>query len=105
VAYIPLLFSLRMADQIALSGKIDTQVLGELKDRIERILAANDALSIKDLAVHGDDLMAIGIPKGKRIGDTLSFLFETVLDDPKQNTREQLLLLAKNYQEFAGFTN
>ncbi len=94
-----------MADQIAIGGKADLQMLGELKDRIEGILAAKDALSIKDLAVDGNDLMEIGIPKGKRIGFTLAFLFESVLDDPKQNTREQLLLLAKNYQEFAGFTN
>lgn len=103
--YIPLLFSLRMADQIAISGKADYPLLGELKDRIEGILAAKDALSIKDLAVDGNDLMEVGIPKGKRIGATLAFLFESVLDDPKQNTREQLLLLVKNYEEFAGFTN
>lgn len=103
--YIELLFSLRMADQIAIGGKADTQALVELKERIESILVAKDALSIKDLVVHGNDLMEIGIPKGKRIGETLGFLLETVLDDPKQNTREQLLLLAKNYQEFAGFTS
>lgn len=101
---IPLLFQVRIADQIAIHGQADTTLLDELKDRIDAIIEAQDALSIKDLAIGGNELMKIGIPKGKRIGSTLAFLLETVLDDPAQNRPELLLTLAKNYQERVGST-
>lgn len=103
--FIPLLFQLRIADQIAIHGTANTILLDELSIRIEAVIKARDALSIKDLAVDGNDLMSIGIPKGQKIGATLTYLLETVLDDPGQNTREQLLTIAQNYQSLPVFTN
>jgi len=100
---IPLLFQLRIADQIAIHGEPNTSLIDELQERINKILAAKDALSIKDLAIGGNDLMKMGI-QGKSIGIILSYLLETVLDDPRQNTSEQLLTIAKNYQERVGTT-
>ncbi|MGE4583394.1 MAG: CCA tRNA nucleotidyltransferase [Sphaerochaeta sp.] len=94
------LFVLRMADQIAIHGKADIRLLEELEGRIRTIIEQQDALSIKDLAINGNDLIGLGIPKGTRIGATLSYLLETVLDDPRQNERQQLLQLAKAYQSF-----
>ncbi|NLE16002.1 MAG: HD domain-containing protein [Spirochaetales bacterium] len=103
--YIPQLLQLRIADQIAIHGTANTVLLDELKQRIEAILEEHDALSIKDLAVNGNDLMDLGIPKGEKIGATLAYLLETVLDDPGQNNREQLLNLAEKYHCLAVFTN
>ncbi len=100
-----MLFSLRIADQIAIHGKADIRLLEELEQRIKGILDAQDALSIKDLAVNGNHLMQAGIPKGKQLGKTLEYLLETVLDDPAQNTKEQLLEIAKLYQSLSTFTN
>lgn len=100
---IPLLFQLRIADQIAIHGEPNTQLIDELQTRIDGILAAKDALNIKDLAIGGNDLMKMGI-MGKTIGSTLTYLLETVLDDPSQNNAEQLLTIAKNYQERVGTT-
>ena len=54
---------------------------------------------MKDLAVNGRDLMAEGIPAGKHLGIVLNELFETVLDDPAMNTKEKLLIVAKNYYD------
>ena len=48
--------------------------------------------------------MQIGVPKGKSIGSTLSYLLEAVLDDPAQNNAEQLLSMARNYQRSVGAT-
>ncbi len=101
---IPLLFQLRIADQIAIHGEPNTTLIDELQERINQILAAKDALSIKDLAIDGNDLIKMGVPKGKRLGTTLAYLLEVVLDDPKQNNAEQLLTIAKNYQESVGTT-
>jgi hypothetical protein len=55
--------------------------------------------------VNGNDLMKAGIPQGKQLGKTLDYLLETVLDDPAQNTKEQLMDIARNYQSFSTFTS
>jgi putative nucleotidyltransferase with HDIG domain len=78
--------------------------LAELKGRIEKELAHNTAFSLKDLAVNGNDLMAEGIPGGVILGEVLRELFETVLDDPKENERAHLIAIAKNlYARAADF--
>jgi poly(A) polymerase/tRNA nucleotidyltransferase (CCA-adding enzyme) len=67
--------------------------------RVEKALDESQAISLKDLAVSGRDLMAIGIKPGKTMGIILGELLETVLDDPEQNTREDLLLIAGKLHE------
>ena len=66
-------------------------LLIELNDRIKTIEAKKQALSLKDLAVNGKDLIAAGIPAGKQLGEILNALFEAVLEDPEMNQREKLL--------------
>ena len=71
-----------------------------LERRIDKVLGQERILSLKDLDVNGDDLMReLGITGGPQIGTILSFLLETVLDDPGQNRREQLLTIAKRFYE------
>lgn len=72
------------------------QSLLELKKRVESELKSQTALSLKDLAVNGRDLMTLGIPGGKQMGFILDKLFEAVLEDPKQNTKDTLLKIAQN---------
>ena len=97
------LFDLRLADIYGMHNKPvrghDSQtiaLLNELSDRIKKETERNSALSLKTLAVNGKDLMKEGIPAGKELGNILSELLETVLDDPSQNEKEKLLLIAKN---------
>jgi tRNA nucleotidyltransferase (CCA-adding enzyme) len=59
------------------------------------ILRRGDPLTRGDLAVTGSDLQALGIT-GPRLGKTLSALLERALDDPRINTRESLLTLARS---------
>jgi len=47
------------------------------------------------LAINGRDLAAIGITPGPITGIILNELLETVLDDPAENTHEQLLNVAR----------
>ena len=56
-----------------------------------QILARGDCLSLKELAVTGDDLIASGIPKGKQIGLILERLLDEVLKDPSANEKTLLL--------------
>lgn len=75
----------------------------ELRNRIEKIQSQATAMSLKDLAVNGKDLMEMGIERGPQIGRILNELFETVTDSPEMNEREKLLNLARNLaQKFAS---
>lgn len=92
------LFRLRLADTYGFSGKEpDYRSIKPLADRVKSSLADSRALSIKDLAIDGNDLKAAGVENGKIMGVILRELLETVLDDPAQNTKEKLLEIAENY--------
>ena len=58
---------------------------------VARIRAAGEPLTLKDLAVKGDDLIAAGVRPGPDVGEMLGRLLEEVLEDPARNTREYLL--------------
>jgi len=62
-----------------------------LTQAVEKIRAANPPLTLKDLAVKGDDLIAAGVRAGPDVGEALARLLEEVLDDPARNTKEYLL--------------
>lgn len=97
------LFVLRLADMYGMwNENIDirysssVKLLLELKDRIEKELEKKSALTLKDLAVNGNDLISVGIPSGKQLGIILKELMNVVLEDPTQNNKETLLKIAKN---------
>ena len=48
-------------------------------------------MSLKQLAVSGNDLLALGIPQGKAVGQMLNRLLEAVMDGSLPNEREALL--------------
>ncbi|MCA9729699.1 MAG: HD domain-containing protein, partial [Candidatus Eisenbacteria bacterium] len=91
------LFAMRAAD--TLGNGLRTRVapeLARLRERIDLEVTAANALSIRDLAVGGNDLMAtLGLAAGPRLGRILNGLLEAVLEDPARNNRAQLLTLAE----------
>jgi tRNA nucleotidyltransferase (CCA-adding enzyme) len=62
---------------------------------VAEIRRRGDPLGRGDLAVDGNDLIALGVPRGPRLGEVLDRLLDRVLDDPSLNTSEQLSALAK----------
>ena len=89
------MYQLRRADAYATAGtEPPPNFLLTLTYRAEKAINEGRAFTLKDLAVSGNDLMAIGIKPGKTLGIILNELLETVLDDPDQNTRETLLDIA-----------
>lgn len=67
-------------------------VILEERDRIiEELLESNDCLSMKDLAIGGNDLIGLGIPKGPEVGKVLKDVFDKVLEGELPNTREKLI--------------
>ena len=60
---------------------------------LEEIRAENACLTLKDLAVNGQDMLALGL-KGPQIGKTLNALLDAVLEERLPNDREVLLRYA-----------
>ena len=101
--YINDLFDLRLADMYGMHNKpvnykfsAAVDLLVEFKDRIVAELEKNNALSLKDLAVNGKDLIEAGIPAGKKLGLILNHLLDCVIEEPGMKTREKLLEVASS---------
>ena len=62
---------------------------------VEEIRGRGEATSRGGLAVTGDDLIQVGVPRGPEVGRTLDRLLDLVLEDPDLNTREALLARAR----------
>jgi len=95
------LFDLRLADMYGMHNapivykySAAINLLVELKDRIAVELEKKNALSLKDLAIDGNDLIQAGFEKGKKLGLILNHLLDCVIEDPQMNTREKLLEVA-----------
>ena len=73
-----------------------------LREIIAEIQAENACLGLKDLAVDGRDLMAIGFMPGKEIGACLRHLLDQVLDEKLPNEKQALLDAARHYQSIGG---
>jgi poly(A) polymerase/tRNA nucleotidyltransferase (CCA-adding enzyme) len=87
------LFDLRIADNLGNGLKTGfPHYLGELADRVAEILRKQEALTVRDLAVDGNDVMReLGLGAGPRVGQVLEKLLQEVLEDPSRNDRERLL--------------
>lgn len=89
-----MLFSVKRADILAQSDYLRKEKLEKLtyiQALYEEICQKHECMNLKDLAVTGTDLIALGIPPGKEIGRILNQLLEIVLEDPERNTKEELL--------------
>jgi tRNA nucleotidyltransferase (CCA-adding enzyme) len=90
-----MLFELRLADRLGNAPEHPVDDLLDLRQRLRMAIDQKTPLSLKELAVNGDDLQRLGIPAGPRLGQILQTLLGQVLDDPAQNTRARLLALAQ----------
>jgi tRNA nucleotidyltransferase (CCA-adding enzyme) len=72
----------------------DVEKLARLRATIAR--ERRQPHRLRDLAVRGEDLMEIGFSPGPALGHALSALLEDVVRQPELNTREQLLVRAKD---------
>ena len=81
------------------TGKLpEMEQFSQIRAVLAEVLAENACLSLKDLAVGGRDLMALGF-QGKAIGLCLDRLLEMVLEEQLSNEREALLGQAKELVE------
>lgn len=93
-----MLFAVQYADILAQSDYLREEKLRKLtykKEIYDGICKRKECLCLKDLAVTGSDLIALGIPAGRQIGVILNDLLDLVLEEPERNTREELLRICK----------
>ena len=74
------------------------EIFPEIRRLLEEIRREDSCLKVTDLAVNGEDLMALGY-QGRQIGERLHWLLEQVLEETLPNDRQALLLAAKEKQE------
>jgi len=97
-----MLIDLRLADRLGNQPLQPVDDLLDLRQRLQREIAHKAPLSLKDLAINGHDLQRLGLPSGPRMGQLLQTLLRHVLDDPRCNTRAELLALARSEAGLEG---
>lgn len=94
------LLRLRRADRLGKGTErpkaveADTAAAEEL---LRRLCEEDACCTLRQLALSGDDLLALGLPTGKRIGAVLRAALAAVLDGNVQNDRDALMRFAQNY--------
>lgn len=78
------------------------EVFDEFEAMLDRVLSENACFSLKDLAVSGKDLLALGAKPAPAVGRVLSALLEQVSEGDLPNRREALLPEARRLLEQAG---
>ncbi len=97
-SFFPYFIKIRKADMVAQSDykwEERQQNIENMENLYKEITEAGDCLSIKELAVNGTDLIALGLKPGKEIGELLQELLDMVLGSPELNNREALLEIVK----------
>ena len=91
------LIALKRADNLAQAPEFrDRQrTCDEIEALAAQIIAEQQAFSLKDLAINGGDLRALGIPPGPELGRVLNELLDAVISDRLPNEREALLAAVK----------
>lgn len=91
------------ADEVRRPGSPDLGGLLELRSRVARESAQDPPLEVRDLAVGGGDLKALGLRPGPHFKEILSHLLEVVLEDPVRNRPEELREVAETYARSRGY--
>lgn len=94
----PLLLDIKQADFMAQSEykrQEKEENLNSIRSLYEQMKQKKECVSLKTLAVNGNDLIQNGMKPGKEIGDQLAVLLDIVLKDPEKNNKEYLLSIIR----------
>ncbi len=92
------LLALQKADLGGKGTETDGDVYADVEALLELLLQEQTCLSIRDLAVDGNDLMAIGFEAGPRLGACLEHLLLQVQQEVLPNEKAALLEAAGAYR-------
>jgi poly(A) polymerase/tRNA nucleotidyltransferase (CCA-adding enzyme) len=95
------LVELRMADRRGNGSRdgLPAPIL-RLRDRMNKVIEDENAITVKDLNINGHDLMqGFHLKPGPVIGRILNELLEKVLDDPAINEHDALMSLSRDIMD------
>ena len=98
----PLFLQVKKADTLGQSDYLRREKLDRIQkvEQIYRdILQREECLSLKQLALNGRDLIALGVQPGQEMGDLLESMLQMVLDDPARNDRAFLTEYVKKLHQ------
>ena len=72
------------------------KTIDDMAETAKDIIAEEQCFKVTDLAVSGNDMLALGL-KGAEIGQTLRALLEAVISEEADNDRESLIKYASKY--------
>ena len=78
--------------------KARLQALDEIRSLAQEVLEEGACFSLRDLAVNGKDMLALGL-EGVQIGKTLNLLLEGVIDGALENEKHALLTFAEHLNQ------
>lgn len=90
------LFALQLANikGSELSGR-DPERIIKIRNKCWEIMSRHEPLTVHDLDISGYDLLTLGYPPGKEIGEAMNYLLDQVVDNPALNKRDTLLNILK----------
>lgn len=89
------LIALQRADQAGKGTAMNDRSFEKMLQALEQLEKAEGRLQIRDLAIDGHDLMALGFEPGPALGDCQKQLLELVLSGELPNEKEALTQKAK----------
>lgn len=95
------LFAVQRADVSAQSDYHRAEKLAAVataERQFEELVRSRACVALRDLAVNGSDLMAIGYQEGRAVGTALNRLLDAVIDGQLPNEREKLLQAAEQFK-------
>lgn len=66
------------------------RLANDLQKTLDDILAANEAFTVKSLAISGRDVMRLGAPQGPLVGEILQQVLDAVIDEQVSNSKDDL---------------
>lgn len=93
------LLALQEADLMGTGTFENTDELTQTAAILDELEAEDACLKIKDLAIDGKDLLALGYAPGKALGACLEALLSRVLDETLPNEKAALLQAAKELED------
>ena len=79
----------------AIINPLESEVLEDIRQEAADIYQKGECFTLRDLAVNGSDLAALGMPRGKEMGEVLENLLDMVMRSPELNVKRTLIELVK----------
>lgn len=102
------LLKLREADRLGSGNRKDkeSKAIPKLLARIDKIIEEENAITVKDLKINGNDLMnEFNLKPGPIVGKILNYLLDLILDEPSLNDKEKLMEKTKLFLESNNLNN